>query len=436
MKLYRTDAFQKSGFKNMKSSCCTFFLLIVSVYLFAQEKALSPEQYRQDFNYFWKSIRDEYCYFDKKQTDWEKVNELYGAMADTVKSRDAFVSVLEKAFNELYDHHCGLHTNTDLSSRLVPTATDLWAEFLNGQPVITEVRAKSGAEACGIKAGMWIVSINDIAVESAIESILPACLKHPDTEARNFALRLLLAGNHIRPRKFILGNQGKTAEFFPDQSGMLLEHITYTSKVETKMFGNTGYIRINNCLYDNDLIPLFDSVMQTMRNTTGLILDLRETPSGGNTSVARAILGWFMEKEHFYQKHEYFAEEKMTGIKRSWEEIVSPRKGKYYNRPLAVLVNHWTGSIAEGITIGFDALHRSRTFIIGTPMARLNGAVYTYEMPNSKIGFSFVAERLYHINGLPREKYLPPISPDLMNRKTEPGKDIFISTALAYLERK
>jgi carboxyl-terminal processing protease len=170
-----------------------------------------------------------------------------------------------------------------------------------------------------------------------------------------------------------------------------------------------------------------------MSTSSALILDLRETPSGGNTSVARAILGWFTDKEKFYQKHEYFYEEKTSGVKRSWEEIVSPRKGKYYGKPLAILCDHWTGSIAEGITIGFDAMNRPHTKIIGTIMARLNGAVYSYEMPFSKIHFSFPAERLYHINGLPREKYLPQVLLDV-TRQQSPASDIFIESALNYFK--
>jgi carboxyl-terminal processing protease len=283
---------------------------------------------------------------------------------------------------------------------------------------------------------MEIVSVNDIPIETAVQSFLPQSLTQPDSEAKSFALRLLLAGNHIQPRKFSLIYKNKETDYFPDKDGMQLAHISYVSKVETKMYGGIGYIRINNCLFDNDLVSAFDSVMLAMNKSKALILDLRETPSGGNSSVARAILGWFIKKEQFYQKHEYYAEEKMYGIKRSWKEIVSPRKDKYYDKPLVILVNHWTGSIAEGIAIGYDSFHRPNTKIIGTTMARLNGAVYSYEMPNTKINFSFSAERLYHINGLPREQYVPQVFIDFMKIKSVTGTDIFISTAINYLKGK
>ena len=101
---------------------------------------------------------------------------------------------------------------------------------------------------------------------------------------------------------------------------------------------------------------------------------------------------------------------------------------------MAILCNHWTGSIAEGIVIGFDALKRPGTTIIGTEMARLNGAVYTFEMPNTKIHFTFPNERLYHVNGLPREQYSPPVFIDWRKGEGKSGADIFMIKALQFLK--
>ena len=42
-------------------------------------------------------------------------------------------------------------------------------------------------------------------------------------------------------------------------------------------------------------------------------------------------------------------------------------------------------------------------------MARLNGAVLFLRNAKYKIGFTYTAERLYHINGKPREEYVPNI---------------------------
>src|SRR4051812_5130128 len=92
---------------------------------------LGLQQYKEDFDFLWKTINENYAYWDKKQTDWQKVNEYYSPRFDSVHSRKSFVLLLEKVLNELYDHHAGLNTNTPESQRLVPTGTDIWAAFVN-----------------------------------------------------------------------------------------------------------------------------------------------------------------------------------------------------------------------------------------------------------------------------------------------------------------
>jgi len=393
---------------------------------FAQN--FTKQQYKDDLQYFWQTLDENYCYFQKKHIDWQKVKPVYEALVDTVTCRAGFVSVMERAMYELYDHHCGLHTNNAYSRRLVPTGADIWAEYRNGKPVIVEVRTDFGAEKMGIKAGMEVVAVNDIPVDKAVAMFTPHTVNE---ESKSFALRLAINGDHSTPRKITLKNGSQVADYYPDKDGLMLEHVTYPAFVESKMIGDIGYIKVNNYLFDNAMIAKFDSVLNEMLNAKALIIDMRETPSGGNTAVARAILGRFITKEQFYQKHELYAEEKTTGVKRSWKEIVSPR-GKVYTKPVVILADHWTGSIAEGITIAFDGMKRAT--VIGTQLARLNGAVDGFEMPNTKIGVNIATERLYHVNGLPREFYNPAIMVDVSTQK--PGNDVILHTAINYLNKK
>jgi carboxyl-terminal processing protease len=404
--------------------------LLVSIALFAQN--ISNQQFREDFNYFWTTIRDNYCYWDKKQTDWEKVKIIYQPLIDSVSSKQAFIGILERAFYEIYDHHASLNTNTPQSQRLVPSGADIWAEYIDKRPTIVEVKQGSGADKAGMRMGMRLESINNEPVEKAIQNFLPKSLKQPDVNAKNYALRLLLAGTHSENRKIMVDYQNQKSDFYPDQPLNLLEKSNDNPEIQSKVLqGNIGYILINNSLGDNHLIQLFDSVLTELSSTRALILDLRNTPSGGNTSVARAMLGRFISKEGFFQKHELTAEEGETGIKRSWIEIVSPRKPIYKN-PLLVLVDHWTGSVGEGIAIGFDALKRATIF--GTKMARLNGAVYSFQMPNTKIGFTFPAEKLFHANGIPREDFVPAVQVDLSRKRN--GEDYILEEALKYISHR
>ncbi|OUJ75901.1 S41 family peptidase [Hymenobacter crusticola] len=396
----------------------------------AQAK-LTPAQYRQDFDYLWETIRDNYAYFDKKQTDWDKVRQLYQPQADTVRSRRAFVRLLENVFVELYDNHASLTTNQFDSQRLVPSGSDLYAEFVAGKATVLDVRQHLGAEQVGIRPGMEIVAIGGVPVEQAIRSFVGKSLRAVDAEVRTYALNLALAGAHNVPRKLSVRTARGVVEYQPDRPAMLQENVHYPRNLDARIRDGVGYIKINNCLFDNGLIQAFDSALTTMLPTKALILDLRETPNGGNTTVARAILGRFITTEQAYQEHELVSEEKTYGVKRKWRELVAPRPAPY-TRPVVVLVNHWTASMGEGITIAFDAMQRAT--VVGTELARLNGSIYSYRMPNSGIGFNFPAEKLYHLNGTPREKYRPKVLVDMRKATDGAQQDLLMETALRLLK--
>lgn len=411
----------------MKITPLIFCLLITGA---AHPQSFTTAQYREDFNFFWQTVNDNYCYFDKRTIDWNRIKEIYSPQIDTVTTRESFVAIVENALYELYDHHCILRTRNRLSRRLVPTGADMWAQFEGDKPIIKEVRKGFGAEKAGIKAGMEVIAVDDIPVNQAILPFLPHTV---NTESKSFALRLLLAGDHVNKRKITLKANNATVDYYPDRDGLLLEDVQYSTWVESTTFDQVGYIKINNFLFDNAIIPLFDSVLNGLLSKKALIIDLRETPSGGNSTVARAILSRFINKEQFYQKHELYAEERSTGIKRSWEEIVSPRGIRYTGR-VVVLANHWTGSIGEGITIAFDGMKVAA--VIGTELARLNGAVEGFEMPNTRIGFNIATERLYHVNGTPRELFRPAITVDVTKQTAAADGDVILNTAIRYLKQQ
>jgi hypothetical protein len=101
------------------------------------------------------------------------------------------------------------------------------------------------------------------------------------------------------------------------------------------------------------------------------VIDLRDTPSGGNSAVARGIMGRLVDKLLPYQRHELVSEFRSTEIRRVWDEYVAPR-GSPFLKPIVVLVGRWTGSMGEGLAIGLNATRGA--MVLGRPMAHLLGA--------------------------------------------------------------
>jgi C-terminal processing protease CtpA/Prc len=383
-------------------------IILITGMVYSQN--FTRKQYGEDFKTFWETLRDNYAYFDAKQTDWNKVKEIYEPQLEGIKDERGFIRLLENMLSELYDSHTQLKTNLADSYRLVPSGLDIWAEWIGGKCVITEVRRKSLADSAGIMPGMVVVSIDGIPMEQAIEPLLGKSLKSIDNKVKDWAVRVLLAGKHNAVNYVGIENRGRTiiydfknVDYKPDTKNL----------IESKFLDNNiGYIKINNSLWNTDLIADFDNAIDSVFDTDGIILDLRDTPGGGNSVVARAIMSRFIDKEMPYQKHELPAEERQYGVKRSWVEYVAPR-GKIYSKPMVILADHWTGSMGEGITIGFDAMKRA--VIVGTKLAGLIGAKYDFTLPNTNIGVSYAAEKLFHINGTPRENFVPEINVDLQS---------------------
>jgi len=397
--------------------------------LCAADQTPTKDDFIQDFDYVSREIGSTYAYFDAKATSWSDVPRLYRADLQRVTTRDEFVGLLERVLDELYDPHAQLNVNTATSPRLVPSGSDLWAEWRGLMAIVTQVRRDSDAQSAGIKPGAIIVAINSVSIEDAVESRLGRTYPHATPAARDWALRAVLAGHHNAPRVLQVreGGTKRTVELpARDQYGTAAPTLVSHSMIRPGI----GYIRLNDSLGNDATVEAFDRALGDLRETRALIVDLRDTPSGGNSRVARGILGRFARREMPYQKHVLPSEEREAGVRRSWLELVSARGAFTYRRPVAVLVDHWTGSMGEGLAIGFDATDSAT--VIGTPMAGLAGATYGVTLPRTGIGMNVPAERLYHVDGTPREAFRPKVGVDVEHSGDE--EDPFVSAALRALE--
>jgi carboxyl-terminal processing protease len=192
-------------------------------------------------------------------------------------------------------------------------------------------------------------------------------------------------------------------------------------KIEWKTLkGGFGYIKIND-LGSDDTVAEFDAALEQVKTTRGLIIDLRATQSGGNTSVAEPIMGRLIERRMPYQKGNPMRGE-------GWTREVSPRGEWTYKAPIVVLVGRWTASMGEGTAIGLDTMRRAT--IVGTRMAGLNGAVFELQLPNTKMKLNYAAEKLFHMNGTPREDFVPPVEVKLSDKRKD---DVILEEGMRVL---
>ena len=320
-----------------------------------------------------------------------------------VHDKASLLHYAEHRMTSLADHHAITGSSFKDSWAIIPTFADLWVERRGDTYVITAVRDSSPAQKAGIRSGDVLAGVDEIPIAQAVESFWRELGLPVTAERADYAARVLAAGRRDRARRLTVrsGAAERTIELpnlYASQPSADAPPISVARN------GGRAVIRFNNSLGDQKTIAAFDGAMATLPLRTPLTLDLTDTPSGGNTSVARAIMGWFVDKPRSYQVHQLPAEERETGIARQWIEQVLPRPGKHRAALPVVRVGRWTGSMGEGLAIGFDALGAR---VEGTPMAGLKGAVDDFKLPSSGLTVKLPVERLYTVAGLPREKFVP-----------------------------
>ena len=367
-----------------------------------EAEASKAASYRDDARSLAPLINRTYAYLDRFGDAGVPISEKLSMEAERVSDRRSLLRYAERVLLTLADHHAITGSSLADSWAVVPSYADLWIVENEGVYRVDAVRSGSPAQEAGIRQGDRIVSVEGVPVQDAVSAFW-ADLGLPVTSERAaFAARILAAGRRDRPRR--IGVQGEGAKRLLELPSLYSRPREERPPVTVTEERGQLTIRINDALGETATIAAFDAAMAGARVGQPVSIDLRDTPSGGNTTVARAILGWFVDRPRAYEVHNLPAEQRSTGVPRQWVEQVLPRPGKHHAGPVRVLVGRWTGSMGEGLAIGFDAIGAEVT---GEKMAGLLGAIHDHRLEHSGLVIKLPAERLMHVDGTPREQYVP-----------------------------
>ncbi|MEA3061360.1 MAG: hypothetical protein QOJ94_1141 [Sphingomonadales bacterium] len=394
-------------------------LLPILLFLAAAAPAAEPtaEDYRADARSIAPLIQETYAYLDRFPGGMAPSSPKLKAEAEQVRDRRSLLLYAERALLALADHHAITGASTAHDWAIVPTYADLWIERRGGDFVIEAVRDGSPAAAAGIARGDRLIAVDGVPTAAAVQAFWDD-LGLPVTEERaGFAARILAAGRRDAQRRLMV-QRGQSSPRPLELTNLYQIPHPPRPPVTTRREGAALVVRFNDSLGDDAAIAAFDAAMAAAPPRRPLVIDLTDTPSGGNTIVARAVLGWFVTRAAGYQVHNLPAEERRTGIPRQWIEQVLPRAGKHRAAPATVRVGRWTGSMGEGLAIGFSALGVP---VVGDPMAGLRGAVYDEKLEHSGLVLKLPAERLYTVAGVPREKFAPIPARSRPSRRSRPG---------------
>jgi carboxyl-terminal processing protease len=363
-----------------------------------------------DFDEFWRTFDERYCYFDEKRADWARVRAAYRPRALAARSREDFARVLVRACAELYDPHTHLADAPDGTARF--PLFDLLVERRGADVCIAEIKDDSSARDAGLRIGEYVLAVDGAPIARAIAERAPTCLTGPDPMADWYAINSAVAGGRGMPRTLIVRGADGAAR----SVSLPLKQMPDTPNVESRLLADgLGYVRIRT-FADVAVVDAFDAALASLPSSRGLIIDVRDN-GGGDTAVGRPIMGRFITERRPYA---FMRRREGRGLSAHWTEYVDPRGPFTYDKPVVVLANHWSASMAEGFPMGMRDIGRAR--IVGTRMLGVGAAVFNLRLDLTGVDVQYSAEPVYDTNDAPRAQLRPDV-------ETPPGADIFAAGA-------
>jgi len=368
-----------------------FIFLFFNNFLFAQSNPVDTIKVRADFEKIILNLKLDYVYHNKKDVDLDCLKKQYASKIGTLKNDSEVLLFFEYLLDEFYDSHLHLQTNNQNSYRLYSpiyvstignktTVSSIWKDQIESKINIDLMDAE-------------VLTLNGVEFNEAIENFPTHCQNKNNDEIRSWISNKILAGRYNEPRVITLKTISGSIETFNLDSIKLKKE---SSLVSSNIQDSVGIIRINNSLGNLKTIKEFKEALNQLKNTKGLILDLRNTVDGGNTNVANPIAGHFTNEKQVFQKY--------RNSKTQFVDYIKPKK-PYFNKPLVVLVGRWTGSMGEGLAAGFDGCGIAK--IVGTKMHRLAGGTKDYHFTNFDFGYQMPYIEVLQQNNEPREKFIP-----------------------------
>ncbi len=306
------------------------------------QTAADKRPYSEVFQAVWETVNERFYDPSFTGVDWKAVGERYRPLAGRAGNDAEFLASMQKMLKELPVSH--LHISMPRGRGSV--GTGIRTHDVEGRTVVVGVPEASDARAKGVKVGDTV--LNPSEESGALGSVFDMRLRGCDGRTRTVKVRRESHGQPERPsirwRTFSIG-EGK----------------------------RIGYIKAVR--FDDDVAPLVDAAMAELKNTQGIIIDVRDN-SGGNMSFVR-LSSYFARGEHLVAAlltRHYLQTQgvipssidpgKLPKASRTYSDeavfaamssnggavgIYSEDLGTYsYKGKVAVLINEETASAAEG----------------------------------------------------------------------------------------
>jgi carboxyl-terminal processing protease len=311
--------------------------------------------------------------------------------------------------------------------------------YLDGQVVVTQVEPGSPADEAGIRAGWIVRRVGNDSVSAFVErarrspsrrqtgAMVAALVRNAVNGAPGSKLRLALFDGSNRARQIEVTRRPEPGQ--PVKFGNLPTFYTrFSAREVSHQDGRFGVLWFNVWL--PQILTRFDSAVDRLRATDGIVIDLRGNP-GGIGIMATGVAGHFVDTARVIGR--------MTTRSNKLEFRINPRRSNLagervipFGGPVAILTDEFTASTSEIFAGGMQAMQRMRVFGDTTAGAVL--PAHMTRLPNGDVLYHAIADFLTADGALLEGRgVIPDEQVNLTRADLLAGRDPVLDAALNWL---
>lgn len=380
----------------------------------SQGNELSAKDKISVFEKVWNLVNDRYYDPKLNGVDWKNIKEKYKPRIEETASDEDFYNVIKQFTGEMNDAHTRFLTPREAVEfrKKQGTTVGVLLAKIEGKTVVEKVLPDSEADRKNIKAGMFVRTIDGQTVAEKIGEIEKSVgASSSDRATEILVYRRLLSGEPETSVKIGLTDEkGKNFEVTLTRKVVSQESKVYAEKLAS----NIGYISVSS--FRAPVSEKFKDALLELKNTSGLIIDLRYN-GGGNISEVLRMAGYLLDDEYLFGKYLLRDGDK----KQKFRDFSAGIKGEQiYSAPVVILVSKYSASGSELFSSGLQ--EASRASVIGSQTCGcLLGISRFYKMKGggelhiSDIGFLSAKGKIYEKFGVTPDKTVGLKIEDLRN---------------------
>ncbi len=396
-----------------------------------------PEMLEPDLNYrqlavirAWNVIHYFYPYLHLLD-DWDAVLPEFLARMETAETGLDYALTLQEMMARVADGHTSISGHPGIAQYFGDMGLPLEIRWMDGAAVVTSFYHDSARKA-GIEIGDAILSVDGESTEARFARLRKYVPGSTETYVQQRICRSLTRGAAGSTAVLSLqGVDGRVREvrmareqwqYVPPEQGEVVRILP----------GNIGYMDLTRLR-----VPEVPAAFEKVKDTQGLVFDMRGYPNGTAWSIAPRIntrdarIGAQFRRS---QVSAFSAEEGEAGF--YFSQPLPPLRpdAQKYTRPIVMLIDDRAISQSEHSGLFFEAANGTR--FIGTPTAGANGDVTSFRLPGG-LSVYFTGHDVRHADGgqLQRKGLIPHVEVAPTRAGLHAGKDEVLERALQDLEQ-